>query len=473
MGSIAIVGLPHEADVPLPDTTARRLLEAGRVIVPVDEGATARALTAAGVEAYCSLADIGLSTDLPIDRIVDGLLGLAKETDVVYATAGYPFLREGLLAGLLTRSRGPVDIFPALSPLQVILMAFDIDLTADLDIVDVQSLDPQIGQRDSHLIVTGVRNPVLARKASQRLSAVYPADHAVILADAREDLFRLSLHTVVSLAEAETGEDAAVYVSPSRLGTPVGFDELVRLISVLRGPEGCPWDRAQNHMSLRRHMLEEAYEAVDAIESGDPGELAEELGDVLLQVVLHSQIAADDGDFTVEDVVAHIVDKIRRRHPHVFADATAETPAQGLARWDAIKAGEKKRESLLDGIPHALPALVRAEKISRRVVGVGFEWETVDDVWTKFHEEVEELRAAEPGSPNAAEEIGDLLFTLVNIARKHGIDAEEALRGTCDKFVRRWKDMEGSAAEQGSDIADLDLDAMEQLWQQAKEKETN
>lgn len=249
------------------------------------------------------------------------------------------------------------------------------------------------------------------------------------------------------------------------------FDEFVRTIAVLRGPDGCPWDRAQDHMSLRRNMIEEAYEAVSAIEAADDSGLAEELGDVLLQVVLHAQIAADDGRFTIDDVVAGIAEKIRRRHPHVFADADAGTPDEVIERWDAIKRDEKAGSGVLEGIPSALPALLWAQKISRRAVGVGFEWESLEAVWEKVHEEIDELKETTPGSPEAADEIGDLLFTVVNLARKQGIDAEEALRVTCRKFIARFEDMERAAGSSGRAMNDLDITEMEELWRIAKSRE--
>ena len=253
--------------------------------------------------------------------------------------------------------------------------------------------------------------------------------------------------------------------------TPLG--EFVRVIAVLRGPDGCPWDRVQTHKSLRKNMIEEAYEAVAAIETEDDAELAEELGDVLLQVVLHAQIADDERRFDIDDVAAKITAKIRHRHPHIFGETQAGTPDEVLANWDRIKHREKseKGHGTLDGIPHGLPALMYAQKISRKAVAVGFEWETLDDVWAKVHEEIEELKGTEPGSIEAVDEIGDLLFTVVNLARKQGIDAEMALRQTCEKFRRRFADMEASADRDGQRIADLTIDEMEVLWQQAKQRE--
>ena len=249
-----------------------------------------------------------------------------------------------------------------------------------------------------------------------------------------------------------------------------GFDEFVEVIAALRAPDGCPWDREQTHRSIAKNMVEEAYEAVHAIETNDVAELRDELGDVLLQVVLHSQIAADEAEFTIDDVIAAITAKIVRRHPHIFGDAEAGTATEVLHTWDTIKAGERaeKSQGLLDTVPHALPALMAAQQISRKAVSAGFEWETLDDVWAKVHEEIDELKATEPGSPEAADEIGDVLFTVVNLARKQGIDAETALRATCDKFRSRWSAMEDAAAGQGRNVSELSLAQQEALWQDAK-----
>jgi tetrapyrrole methylase family protein/MazG family protein len=250
-----------------------------------------------------------------------------------------------------------------------------------------------------------------------------------------------------------------------------GFDELVRIMAVLRAPDGCPWDREQTHMSLRRHLLEEAYEAVAAIESGDDAEIRDELGDLLLQIVFHAQIASEEGRFDIDDVTGAIVSKLERRHPHIFGDAVANTADEVMTRWDAIKRTEKERASVLDGIAPTLPALAYAEKISRRAVSVGFEWETVDDVWEKVAEEIEELKATGHGTAEAEDEFGDVLFSIVNVGRKMGLDPEQALRMACAKFVRRFREMERAAASEGNDLADLDIEGQEALWRRAKEGE--
>jgi len=252
-----------------------------------------------------------------------------------------------------------------------------------------------------------------------------------------------------------------------------GFDEFVDVIATLRAPDGCPWDREQTNRSIAKNMIEEAYEAVSAIEAEDDAELCEELGDVLLQVVLQAQIASDDGRFTIDDVVAGIHAKIVRRHPHVFGQEEAGSPREVLATWDRIKREEKaeKGTSTLDTIPRDLPALMAAHAISRKAVAAGFEWATLDDVWIKVHEEIEELKATEPGSREAEDEIGDVLFTVVNLARKQGIDAEQALRGTIEKFRRRYAVIEATAAERGLTVDDLSLEEMETVWHHAKTTE--
>jgi tetrapyrrole methylase family protein/MazG family protein len=224
-------------------------------------------------------------------------------------------------------------------------------------------------------------------------------------------------------------------------------------------------------MSLRRHLVEEAYEAVAAIEAGDDDEVRDELGDILLQVVFHAQIASEEGRFDIDDVADAIVMKLRRRHPHIFADAVADTPAEVMANWDEIKRHEKPEKGLLEGIAPTLPGLTYAEKISRRAVSVGFEWETVEDVWAKVHEEIDELKAEGPGTDEAEDELGDVLFSMVNVGRKMGIDPEQALRSTCAKFIRRFTEMERMAAGEGRDLAGMGIDDMEALWRRAKEGE--
>ena len=252
------------------------------------------------------------------------------------------------------------------------------------------------------------------------------------------------------------------------------FQHLVDTIWRLRQPDGCPWDRKQTHESIAKNMIEEAYEAVDCIEAGDTAHLREELGDVLMQVVLHAQIAADAGEFTVADVARDIDAKLIRRHPHIFGDATADDADDVLQIWEQVKLqekAEKPAEGLLDSVPTGLPALMQAQKVSRKAAAVGFEWPDTDAVWEKVDEERAEFQAEERGSAQAEMEFGDLLFALVNVARKEGIDAESALRASTAKFRRRWAAMEAAAAESDVELEELSVHGLNDLWDSVKAAE--
>ena len=258
------------------------------------------------------------------------------------------------------------------------------------------------------------------------------------------------------------------------------MQSLVETIWRLRQPDGCPWDRKQTHESIGKNMIEEAYEALDCIEAGDEAHLREELGDVLMQVVLHAQIAADAGAFTMADVARDINDKLIRRHPHVFGGRSADSADEVLAIWDSVKLAEKgakdadaaeageRPEGLLEGVPRSLPALMEAQKISRKAASAGFEWETVADVWDKVAEERAEFEAEAPGTAERELEFGDLLFALVNVARKEGIDAESALRASTAKFRERWAAMENAAYEGGVSLESLTTEQLNSLWDEVK-----
>ena len=274
--------------------------------------------------------------------------------------------------------------------------------------------------------------------------------------------------------------DAETAARPGAPATHPEFDRLVRTMWRLRQPDGCPWDRGQTHRSITKNMVEEAYEAVEAIEANNRAHLIEELGDVLEQVVLHAQIAADDGAFTIDDVIHGLNEKLVRRHPHVFGEhAAAGDGGEVQDIWDEVKAAERaalgekdeRPQGLLDSVPRSLPALMQCQKISKRAAKVGFEWPDEAGVWEKVAEERAEMEREAPGSPERAAEFGDLLFSLVNVARWEGIDAEEALAASNRKFRERWARMEALADEQGVELESLDTAAMNDLWNRAKAEE--
>jgi MazG family protein len=268
--------------------------------------------------------------------------------------------------------------------------------------------------------------------------------------------------------------------SPRR---PTGklFEDLVALQARLRAPGGCPWDREQTHHTLKTYLIEETYEVLDALEHGDPKELTEELGDLLLQILFHADIGREAGRFDIADVISGIHEKLVRRHPHVFGKVKADTPEQVLKNWVQLKAKEKKDAapatqllpSALEGIPRSLPALIEAHQLTRRAAQVGFDWETVEGIFTKLLEETSELRVAlsQPDGSRREEEVGDLLFVAVNLARFLGFDPEVALKHSNLKFKLRFQNMEADAARSGQHLAQLSKDELEVLWEVAKKRE--
>ena len=244
------------------------------------------------------------------------------------------------------------------------------------------------------------------------------------------------------------------------------FDKLVAIIARLRGPGGCPWDREQTHDSIKGNMLEEAYEAVETIDKGDMTKLCEELGDILMQIVLHSQMAKEAGSFEIGDVIQKICDKLIYRHPHVFGESKVKDSSEVLANWEELKRREGKGE-LLAGLPKNMPSLAYAQAVGRRVARVGFDWETVDDIIDKLSEEVAELQQA-ADHQHRVMEFGDLLFTLVCIARRMDIDAEAALRGCNERFYKRFSYMEKICTERKLLLADMSLKEQNALWDEAK-----
>jgi len=265
------------------------------------------------------------------------------------------------------------------------------------------------------------------------------------------------------------------------------FEKLVALQARLRAPRGCPWDREQTHATLRTYLMEEAYEVLDALESGDDGKFAEEMGDLLLQVVFHSQIAAEEGRFTVSDVIREVHDKMVRRHPHVFGDARAKDTAEVLKHWHQIKAQERRLknpdgaapvadkapESVLDGVPRTLPATLEGLQLTKKAARTGFDWDNAAGIFDKMREEIAELRGALDGNAPAKieEELGDLLFAAVNLARFLQVDPEIALKNANAKFVRRFHEMERLARATGRKFESVPRAEMESLWDSAKRGE--
>ena len=251
---------------------------------------------------------------------------------------------------------------------------------------------------------------------------------------------------------------------------PDNFAALKEIIAKLRSPEGCPWDRKQTHASLKPYLIEECYEVLQALEKGTPQKLCEELGDLLLQIMLHAQIAAEASQFNIDDVVRGISSKLIHRHPHVFGGRKVQDAGEVELNWQALKQEEREKgESILSGVPEQMPALAYSQSIQRRVAGVGFDWEKMDEIIDKLAEEVTEIKQA-PNQQEKAKEFGDLLFTIANIARRLDIDLEMALRSANQRFCHRFAYMEEICRERGVNLGSLSLDEQNALWEEAKRK---
>ena len=420
--------------------------------------------------------------------------------EVAFAVPGHPLFGEESVRLILQEASAqniPCEIISSSSFVEAALTAVGASLGDGCDIRDALTLQATDrvdanghgtgGRIDTTrgLLLFQVFDTASASHAKLALMRDYPDDWQISIIRAAGSPALQSITTIplYRLDREPVDHLTSVYIPalPPTLRRP-GFDELVGLMARLRAPDGCPWDQEQTHLTLKKYFIEETYEVVEAIDAyivdGDALSFTEELGDALLQVVFHSQLAAEEGIFTIDDVCASIVTKLVRRHPHVFGAIKVADSAEVLRNWEQIKRDERSpeaknyRHSLLDGVAKELPALMKAMEISKRAAKVGFEWKTFGDVIAKLDEEINELKAElSAGSidrARVASELGDLLFTVVQIARWQKIDSEEALRQMLNRFTNRFQYIEKRATEQGREIKELTLDEMDALWEEAK-----
>jgi tetrapyrrole methylase family protein/MazG family protein len=373
-------------------------------------------------------------------------------------------------------ARIPVRIVAGLSFLEPTLAALQVDGLEGLQLLDgvdmAQRLTPGVIP-DQPILIGQLYGPAVASQVKLTLMAEFPDEHPVCLVRAAGT----SAERVwdVPLYELDRQKDmdhlTTCYVPP--LTSPGSLQALQEVVAKLRAPDGCPWDRDQTHSSLRSGLLEETYEVLEALDSDDPRQLKEELGDMLLQVVLHQQIAVEEGEFRPSEVIGHLVGKLVRRHPHVFGELEVDGSEEVLRNWEAIKRLEREdrsteQKSVLDGVVEALPALARAQALQERASRVGFDWADVAGVIEKVEEEIAEFRDADAPNEKACE-IGDLLFSLVNLARRVGVDSESVLREANERFVRRFKGVEAQVAAQNRVLTDCTLDELDGYWETAKD----
>ena len=388
--------------------------------------------------------------------------------NVVYAVPGHPLVAERTVTRLLAEaelSGGSVRVYPAVSFADVAAAALRIDLST-VQLCD--ALEQRIDCQRAALI-SQVYDRDVATELKLRLLDWYPAEHPVTLLRALGTA-ESSIRTVPlgELDHQAKGYLDCVYVPAlAPLDDIRRFDGLFEVVRRLNAPEGCPWDREQTHASLRPHLLEECYETLAAIDAGSSAEIAEELGDVLLQVLMHAEVAAREDEFSFGDVVAGIAKKLVHRHPHVFGDLTVSGAEEVYQNWDALKQREKARDSVLEGVPETLPALAAAQSMQGRARRTGFDWPTMDGPLEKLNQELREFAEAKTAS-DQEDEFGDILFVVTLIAERLGIDAEQALRRANTKFRSRFGRLEGFVREAGLDLKGVSPAERLALWERAK-----
>ncbi|GAB4576452.1 MAG: nucleoside triphosphate pyrophosphohydrolase [Anaerolineae bacterium] len=402
-----------------------------------------------------------------------------RHEEVVFAVPGSPSVLDDVVAVIRREARErdrEVRLVPGMSFLEPVMARLQLEGEQGLQLCSAPAVaamhHPPL-QPDVPALLPALDSQAVAKRVQAVLLNQYPPDHEVTLVHAagtdRETVESLPL---AKLAQSEAiGATTTLYVPPLALPY-ASFERLQETMAHLRSPEGCPWDREQDHMTLRPYLLEEAYEVLDALDRGDLQALQEELGDLLLQVVFHVQVAVDQGEFRMADVIHHINAKLIHRHPHVWGDVNVNDSGDVARNWEAIKKQERKdngkgKESLLDGVSKALPALAQAYNYQVRAARVGFDWDRIEPVIDKIREEIDEIQAA-ADPEERQKEIGDLLFALVNWTRWMGVEPETALREANQRFYRRFHYIERAAEQAGRSLAEMTLAEMDTLWDEAK-----
>ncbi|MNO20651.1 Nucleoside triphosphate pyrophosphohydrolase [compost metagenome] len=423
------------------------------------------------------------------DRLISVAGSSSEDEEILYAVPGHPMVAEATVK--LLRERCPAEgieltVIGGESFLDEAFIRLGFDPIEGFKLLDASEVSGERFDPRLHTLIGQVYDEFTASDVKLSLMDIYPDDYPVIVGhalgvDGIEQIVPVPLYELDRVQGF--GNLSLVYVPASHddLLRMRSFGRLHEIVTVLRSPEGCPWDREQTHQSIRKNLIEETYEVLETIDDDDPDHMREELGDLLLQIMLHSQMEEELGTFTAYDVIQELNEKLIYRHPHVFGELSAEDAEEALKNWDAMKAEEKRRKgiqpeklSALSGVPRDLPALMKAYKLQKKAAKVGFDWDSIDGVWDKLSEEIAELKEAiEEGAPPEEQtlELGDVLFSVVNAARYVGIDPEEALSLTIAKFVRRFSYVEEKLREAGKTPQDSTLSEMDALWDAAKANE--
>ncbi|MDX8363142.1 nucleoside triphosphate pyrophosphohydrolase [Cytobacillus sp. IB215316] len=417
------------------------------------------------------------------EEIVNVLISEALHKEILYAVPGHPFVAERtvqLLVDKCSKYGIEINIAGGQSFLDSTFTSLQIDPIEGFQFLDATSLQRQQIQYNQHIIICQMYDQFIASEVKLTLMEDLPDDYEVMILTAigseAEEVRKVPLYELDR--QSTISNLTSLYVPPVNDEKLLyhTFSSLRSVIAILRGPDGCPWDKKQTHQSLKKYILEEAYELVDAIDNDDVWNTIEELGDVLLQVMLHAQIGDDDGLFNIDDVVRSITEKMIRRHPHVFAGERVVDSDEVVYNWEQIKQDEKKgmkhSASLLEEVPKSLPGLLRAYKYQKKAAQVGFDWDDVSPMWDKVREEIEEFQveATNHNQKNMLTEFGDILFALVNISRYYKIDPEEAITSANNKFYKRFRFIENTVRDEGKEIESLSLEQLDEIWTSAKKK---
>lgn len=412
------------------------------------------------------------------EEIVQQLLALVQQhKEVLYAVPGHPSVAEQTVKQLLSSAPQQgveVEIKGGQSFLDPLFARLGIDPIEGFVMLNGESFTREQLQPSLHTVIGQIYDRFVASDVKLTLMEVYPDETPVTLVQSvglkeKEQVREIPLYQLDQ--QADYGNFTSLYIPPyaEQWKLTRSFSTLISVFAHLRSLEGCPWDRKQTHQTLKRYLLEETYEVLEAIDEEDSFHLAEELGDLLLQVLFHAQIASEQGEFDIYDVIEGLTSKLIRRHPHVFGEEEAETAEAVEGTWDRIKQQEKGEQptSILAGISKGMSALAYAWELQKRASKVGFDWEKSDEVYKKIEEESEELRSAQ-GKTEKEKELGDLLFTIVNLSRFYDLHPELALTQTNQKFHRRFVYIEEQVRKQGKSLADCSLAEMDQWWEEAK-----
>jgi tetrapyrrole methylase family protein/MazG family protein len=485
MSKITVLGLGAGDIEQLPLGIYRHLLKQKDVYVRTEDHPVITELKSEGVRfhPFDSTYEEHDQFESVYQSIVSQLLALAKEEELTYAVPGHPFVAERtiqLLVEASQQNKVELTFLGGQSFLDAMYTALQIDPIEGCQIIDGTALKRDELQLQHHMIIVQVYDALIASEVKLTLMERLPDDYEVTIATAvgskEQQLTKVPLY---ELDHATTLNNlTAVYVPPVQEDKLLygEFDKLREVIATLRGPDGCPWDQKQTHQSLKKYFIEEVYEVLEAIDEEDDEHLTEELGDVLLQIMLHAQIGEDDGYFSIRDVIYAVTEKMIRRHPHVFGEVTVNDADDVVTNWDEIKKlekGETESESILASIPKGLPALIEATQLQKQAAKVGFDWDDVAPMWMKLQEELAEfLTEVKAGKQeNMQKELGDILFVIVNLARFYQIDSEEALLMTNRKFHKRFRYIEEAVLREGKVITELSLEELDQKWEKAKQLE--